>query len=286
MEEVQKPARKIRKLLKKMPAEPAPKQIHDFRTNSRRVEATLHAFRLDAARNGRRVLKPLSRLRKRAGKVRDMDVLTSYATAVPHDSAEQDCAVQLLEHLGAQRRKYAKKFREASRQEAAKLRKRLKRTQQKLAKREARNQNGGVRNSDVPTSALRAGSELASPARLNHSNLHPFRLKVKEFRNVLRLAEAPDQDLLDALGETKDRIGEWHDWEELSAIAEDVLDHGAHCGLIRELKAITRKKYEAALARAERLRKHSLHVNRNKSRTSRNLKPPEPVVAAALKLVS
>src|SRR6266702_8962583 len=55
--QVQKPGRKLRKFLKKMQAQPSPEQIHDFRTNSRQMEATLHAFGLDSARKGRRVLK-------------------------------------------------------------------------------------------------------------------------------------------------------------------------------------------------------------------------------------
>jgi hypothetical protein len=45
------------------------------------MEASLQAFGLENSGLGRRVLKPLSRLRKRAGKIRDMDVLTSYANA-------------------------------------------------------------------------------------------------------------------------------------------------------------------------------------------------------------
>ena len=123
---IQKPVRKLRKLLKKMPPRPSPEDIHDFRTQSRQLEANLKAFGLDSARIGGNILKPLSRLRKRAGKVRDMDVLTGYASAVPRQTGEQDCSVRLLEYLGAQRRKYAKKFHATSRKDGGKLRKRLK----------------------------------------------------------------------------------------------------------------------------------------------------------------
>jgi CHAD domain-containing protein len=35
-----KPVRKLRKLLKKMSNPPTPEEVHDFRTNSRRVDAT------------------------------------------------------------------------------------------------------------------------------------------------------------------------------------------------------------------------------------------------------
>ena len=111
---IQKPARKLRKLLKKMPADPGPEDVHDFRTQSRQLEANLQAFRLDSGRVGRRILQPISRLRKRAGKVRDMDVLTGFASRVPAQDGEQECSIRLLEYLGARRDKYARKFHAAA----------------------------------------------------------------------------------------------------------------------------------------------------------------------------
>jgi len=177
---VRKPGRKLRKLLKRMGARPTPEQVHDFRTNSRKLEANLEAFGMDGTRLGKSVLKPLSRFRKRAGKIRDMDVLTSYAASIQPQDSEKDCAVQLLEYLGAKRRRHAKKFNGASRQDGPVLIKRLKKIERELAKSEARTENGGRPESMASSMALQLGSRLASGARLNHSNLHPFRLKVKE----------------------------------------------------------------------------------------------------------
>src|SRR5436309_1686975 len=85
----EKPVRKLRKLLKKMPAMPGADDIHDFRTSSRRIEATLQALSLDSGHNCRRILKQISRLRKRAGKVRDMDVLTDYLSSLPRHEKER-----------------------------------------------------------------------------------------------------------------------------------------------------------------------------------------------------
>ncbi|HLZ39633.1 MAG TPA: CHAD domain-containing protein [Candidatus Sulfotelmatobacter sp.] len=287
---VQKPARKLRKLLKKMPARPAPEDVHDFRTHSRQLEANLEAFALDTARTGRRILKPLSRLRKRAGKVRDMDVLTGYVSRMPQQDDEQDCSVELLEYLGAQRRKYADKFDAVSRQDGAKLRKVLKKGKRKFAKLESRldkDSAGGNSIAIDPTaSAIEIAAELSAPARLNRANLHAFRLKVKELRNVLKLADSPDQRLIDVLGDVKDAIGEWHDWEELIAIAEKALDHGAQCGLIRELKQNARKRYETALAQAEQLRNRYLKISEKKRARSKRPHPGEPVWDAAMKLAA
>jgi CHAD domain-containing protein len=284
---VRKPGRKLRKLLKRMGARPTPEQVHDFRTNSRKLEANLEAFGMDGSRLGKRVLKPLSRFRKRAGKIRDMDVLTSYAASIQPQDSEKDCAVQLLEYLGAKRRRHAKKFYGASRQNGPVLIKRLKKLERELAKSEARTENGGRPESMASSMALQLGSRLASGARLNHSNLHPFRLRVKDLRNVLRLADDPDQNLLNALGSVKDVIGEWHDWEELVGIAEKTLDHGTQCKLTQTLKATTQKKFDNALSEAEQLRKRYLGLSdKKRPPRSQSAGPPEPLLRAAMKLAA
>jgi CHAD domain-containing protein len=281
-----KPVRKVRKLLKKMSAEPTPEQIHDFRTNSRSMEATLQAFGLENSGLRRRVLKPLSQLRKRAGKIRDMDVLTTYAASVHTEDGEQDCAVQLLEHLGAQRLKYARKFHSASRLDGSKLRRGLKQVRRELDRKGAMVEDKKTLLAEPSSSALKLATDLGSIGRLEHSNLHPFRLQVKELRNVLRLSDAPDQDLIAALAKVKDAIGEWHDWEELVNIAAKVLAHGSQCRLMQQLKSTTRDKFESALSQAEQLRKRYFGVSgKKKPSSARSAAPAEPVVRAAMKLV-
>src|SRR4026207_1585175 len=103
-----KSVKKLRKFLKQASNTPRPEEVHSFRTHARRLEATLEALGLDSEDNGRR-LRDLVRLRKRAGKVRDMDVLTADALTVRLDD-EQNCSVQLLEYLGAERYRQAKKL--------------------------------------------------------------------------------------------------------------------------------------------------------------------------------
>ncbi len=95
---VHKPVKKLRNIVKQIPKQPSPEQVHDLRTNTRRPEAVVTALSLDTSRNVKDLLNDLFRVRKRAGKVRDMDVLTAYAASL-HDGEDQDCKVQLLEHL-------------------------------------------------------------------------------------------------------------------------------------------------------------------------------------------
>ena len=292
-DQIEKPVRKLRNLIKKMRSVPSIEQVHDLRTNSRRMEAMLQALSLDSTGNGRRILKELSRLRKRAGKVRDMDVLTGYVARLPAQGDEKECSVQLLEHLGAERQKQAKRLYRETQQHAPDLRKRLKRTtgelENLLPQNGSEESSGNAASADAGASALRLLSELAQPMRLSRANLHPYRLKVKELRNVLRMADqSKDQEFLKTLGEVKDAIGEWHDWEELVAIAKEELKHDANCGLIRELKKIADERYEIALAQAEAMRKEYLRVsNRGKRATNtRERGPGEPVWSATAALVA
>jgi CHAD domain-containing protein len=104
-----KPAKKLLKLLRKIDRDPSPEQVHGLRTNVRRFEASFRALALDEEGLDNSIVKQLNRLRKRAGKVRDMDVLTGFATKV-HLQGEDECHVRLLEHLGSRRKKYAVKL--------------------------------------------------------------------------------------------------------------------------------------------------------------------------------
>jgi len=265
------PVRKLRKRLTTMSNPPTPEEVHDFRTNTRRVDATLKAFSLASQPSGRRLLKGLARLRKRAGKVRDMDVLTDFASTL-RPKGENECSIMLLEHLGARRQKHAAKLCAAVRQRGSKLGKRLKRISTEFEKLLPEG------SAHVAALAVKLSTDLASPARLHKRNLHPYRLKVKELRNLLQMADNADQqEFITRLDEVKDAIGEWHDWQELTEIAEDILDHGTRCQLLRELQRISEVKYQRALALADAMRKKYLRLPPpRKTGRARGLRHPYP----------
>ena len=279
---IEKPFRKLRKLLKTLPKQPAPDQVHDLRTNTRALEAMAAALSLDSQSGVRKLLKSLTGLRKRAGKVRDLDVLTAYAATVQTDG-ERDCSVRVLEYLGAERRKRARKLHAMVAKNGRAARAKLKQAsalfEQQLCQNKDPECDPRVAASRATAAALQLEKQLIEPARLDRRNLHAYRLKVKQLRNVLRMAEQTnDQDFVEVLGQVKDAIGEWHDWEELLGIAQDVLDHGRRCQLVRELKTICEQKYGDALNKSENMRRRYLRVTRGK--TGRSLKPVEPVWTA------
>jgi CHAD domain-containing protein len=248
-------------------------------------------LRLDSKRNERRLLRGLARVRKRAGKVRDMDVLTGHSTSL-HIDKDQDCLVQLVEHLGSARYRHAKKLSLEMRKSGPSLRKRLKRASARLEKLipDGKNNDRGKKSSGAQTEVaaeaaafvLKLAADLENPPTLNKNNLHPYRLKVKELRNVLQLADNPgDQAFIDTLGEVKDAVGEWHDWEELIAIADNLLDHGPGCKLLPELKTISARNYERALSLANKMRKDFLRSGRFGKHG-----PPRPILEATAAIAS
>jgi CHAD domain-containing protein len=276
---VQKPIRKLRKFAKKLPNDPSPDEVHKLRTNARKLEAVFGALSLDSSKNERELLKSVRKIRKRAGKVRDLDVLTSHLTAL-HVDSDAECRLKLVEYLGSERRKQAGKLRALVSRQRAELKSRLEKASSQVNK-------FLVKNEPEPSSlatahALQLSSELDSPKRLNRGNLHPYRLKVKELRYVLQLAVGSESNFVEDLGKVKDAIGEWHDWEELVAVAEDVLDHGPNCSLIRRLKQIGSSKYEQAVVLAQDLRKKYLKISAKKNSQPVGLAPAAMNATATL----
>src|SRR5262249_7589657 len=115
---------------------------------------------------------------------------------------------------------------------------------------------------EAAATALQLSSELRSWPALNRSNLHPFRLKVKELRYVLQLS-GQDDAFIETLGEVKDAIGEWHDWRELAGIADKVIDH-AGCVLRKQIHSTVESKFNGAMSRAESMRKKNLGAKSQK----------------------
>ncbi len=280
---VEKPTKKLRKILKSNSRQPSQEEVHNLRTNIRRVEATVSALSLDRSRNRKRVLKDLSKVRKRAGKVRDMDVLTGFAASL-NAEGDQDCKVQLLEYLGARRRRMARKLHSQIRKDRRTLRRRLKNATAELDRlAKPRNpEDSQPALAQATATAIAMQAELTrTPRHLGRQNLHPYRLKVKELRNVLRMAERnAGSEFVAALGQVKDAIGEWHDWQDLLATAEEILDNGSSCNVLRELRTRVNDKYEYALRSAETLRRKYLQESRDGLKKSGKL--PHKSVSIAI----
>lgn len=255
-EHLLKPFTKLKKATRDRRQLGDPEHVHKLRTNTRRVEAILGALQFEAPGRKRHLLKSLTKIRRAAGDVRDMDVLTGKAASVAV-SGEQNCQVQLLLHLGAERQKKAKRLELLLEVHGRPVRRELKRCADQvepLLTTEA----GTEQQKEEALAAARAlelSSQLQRFSALGRRNLHDFRKEGKQLRYVLQMAKPQDEKLLDGLRDMQDAIGEWHDWEELLGIARAVLVHGEKCGLLRELQKHTQDAYDHALSVANAMRK-------------------------------
>ncbi len=260
---------------------------------------------MDSSRNQRRILSGLKTIRRRAGKVRDMDVLTMDAVGLGLKD-DPDCVVRLTHYLGVQRHRHAVKLYSDVRQQAPEVRQRLKQERRKLHAAVERfahakfdlDRKGSDDIDEAPlhalSEALRLSQELSAIPRLGRDNLHAYRLEVKRLRYILELAAGDDgqqKAFIDELKQVQDLIGEWHDWVELSAIANNVLKRHGDCKLIKKIEEITQTKFKEALHAAEEMRKRYLRAPQTKSRSSRRGKTksgtlPGPVLVAASEIVA
>jgi CHAD domain-containing protein len=147
-------------------------------------------------------------MRKKAGDVRDMDVLTGFAATLSSDGSDQ-CLVKLLEHLGEERARGASRLRKTVAKRRKMASTHLKACSSLIEKNLAKRSTKTHREwpTDSAAAALRISGELTNWPRLSAGNLHLFRLKVKEMRYVLQLS-GKNGELTARLGEVKDQIGD------------------------------------------------------------------------------
>ena len=109
-------------------------------------------------------LRPLEHLRKKAGRVRDMEAVTSHLAPVRSDK-EQPCLTQLFECLGAKRYRQAARLRRLVRGYRRTLRKELKRVSQNVPARKTANNAKVDRKAEARATEqlLQVASDLASP---------------------------------------------------------------------------------------------------------------------------
>ncbi len=279
VDHLQKPIDKLIKSSRSSSKIDAPEYVHKLRTTTRRVEAILQALDLPKSHQ-KTLLKELKKIRKAAGKVRDMDVLTAKAADV-NVSEERDCQVHLLSHLGAKRQQKAAALKSALKDRGAHIRRELKRFAKQVAPLQgaaASNRKGQAEaEANAAARALELSGELQKFAPLGRRNLHAYRITGKQLRYVLQMAQPRDDAILKRLRTMQDAVGEWHDWEELHRIAKKVLHHQRNCGLLRELQLHADASFDAALRVANDARKRFVKSEKNR---------PSRMTQASAKLVA
>jgi CHAD domain-containing protein len=260
LERVRKTLRELGKLIESLPADPAPQKVHKLRTASRRVEAAALVLETAHPKKSRRLVSAIEPVRKAAGGVRDMDVLTALARKLARHGARNSLA-HLLAHLENIRQQNARELARVLHRRRKTLLETLKEYSRfvssalKQEKSDARfSSEANQYQENIHTAAMNVVRELGHWLPLDASNLHEFRLKVKELRYTLQLDEDADPGLVAALGDVQRHIGDWHDWQQLSEIAHRVLTLEEDKPLIDRIDVTAGRRLDRALAAANALR--------------------------------
>jgi CHAD domain-containing protein len=233
--------RKLSRQLSKLASKPDSEVVHKFRTVSRRVEVLVSDLAQKRSRNDKKLLKLLGRFRKKAGRVRDLDVQTAALRSlkIPQEPGRKS---QLMRTLAEERGKREKKLSKALDKKAVlELRKRLKRTANTLEIPE---------KTDPMTLALQKVIDLElDPAAVTENTLHQFRIAGKRARYIAELAgkNAEATRLAEQLRHMQDVIGDWHDWLQLTERAEKLFGDVQRSALVAALRNVTRYKFRQAV---------------------------------------
>ena len=229
----QRMSRQISRLVKSTEIE----NVHKFRTQSRRVE-TLISELGPGNGNQKKLLKLLSKLRKKAGKVRDLDVQIAFLKNLRLPD-RQNHRAQLLSYLGNEQARRSKKLEKALDSETInELRKRLRRVHSEM-------QLGDVQPLKL------AYKRLPDPGTgpLNEKMLHACRIEAKRARYLAELAPESDEAkrFVAELKRAQDAIGEWHDILKLKEAAEQQFGGVHESALVAALQNIGRARFRAAV---------------------------------------
>jgi len=230
---------KLNRQLTKLAAKPAPNSVHRFRTSGRRLEVVLTELAPNPGRNGKKLLKLLARLRRKAGRVRDLDVQVALLRSLKMPEGARHKS-QLLQALMEERIQKEKKVAQAFDKETVReLRKRLKRAASEL----------DIRESEAWDQARSMLTKLERQTEpLTEKVLHQYRVVGKRARYLAELADKnPEAErLVDQLKIMQDALGEWHDWLKLTQRAANSFSGVSGSPLVSALRNLTRAKFRHA----------------------------------------
>lgn len=262
---------KLDRQLPKLSSKPQPKSVHQFRTAARRVETVVAELIADHDRKARKLLKLVTKLRRRAGKIRDLDVQIAAVRSLKI-SEQPGIKTQLLQAISEKRARREKRFLEMLDKETIReLRRRLQKIEKHLIE-------------AAPDPQVLVRTRLASFVNNNgavtEKLLHECRIEGKKIRYLAELAgDNPEaQRTIEELKRMQDVLGEWHDWLTLNATVSKLQPETTNSPLRAAIHNILGAKYRDAVqavstAKLDILKKPPVEVQAS---------PSEKRVAAAV----
>jgi CHAD domain-containing protein len=233
---------KLERDLSKVSARHKPETVHSLRTGIRRVQTLVSDLVPDSSRNRKKLLKLLEGIRKRAGKVRDLDVQVAALRSLktPEQPRRKTQLVQSLIELRAGHEKQLRKS--LSRKTVNDVSRRLKKLAKEL----------DLKHAPDPLAAARRMLEQGPrPGEApSEEMLHQYRILMKRARYVAEFASKSAQSdrFIAQLRRRQDALGDWHDWLMLTRTASRKLGDVQDSSLVAVLHNVTGVKSRRALA--------------------------------------
>jgi CHAD domain-containing protein len=239
---------KLEQDLVKLSSKPRAENVHRFRTGTRRLQILLGELSPNFDRSQKKLLKMLGRIRKRAGKVRDLDVQLAALRSlkIPREPRRKRQLVdRLIELRGEQEKKLRKAVDEDSVRE---IRKRLKRAGKRF-------DPGATRDPLAVAKGMLEGMVRAD-APVTEPLLHQYRILSKRARYAAEFTEPSREaeQFIAGIKRIQDALGDWHDWLTLTQTASKHLGEVRESSLVAELHNVTGAKFRHAVAALSHLR--------------------------------
>jgi CHAD domain-containing protein len=216
--------------------------VHTFRTTSRRLQTLLEEIVPERGRNHKKLLKMLDRIRKRAGKVRDIDVQLAALRSlrVPQEPRRK---TQLMHGLIELRAKHDKKLRKMLNKQAI-------RDIQKRLRRGAKRIKSGAGQDALRVARLMVARVVRPAGLVTEDVLHRYRVVVKRARYAAEFApkSAEAAQFTADMKRLQDAVGNWHDWLTLTHTAVKRIGDVNQSSLVAVLHHVTEGKFRQAVA--------------------------------------
>lgn len=227
--------------LVKLADQPSPENVHRFRTHSRRVETILRELVPHPSRSQAKLLKQLVQLRKKAGKVRDLNVQIAALRNLKMSQSGGRKA-QLLRSLSEELSEREERIAQLlDKKTVRQIQKRLSRASAEL-------------QLPAPTELLEIALQKLDEVKFGETipseqTLHHYRIVGKRARYIAELADDTSEArrFIEQLKRMQDLLGEWHDWLQLSLRSERSFGGSEKSPMSAALQNITRAKLRLAL---------------------------------------
>lgn len=195
-----------------------PGDVHALRAGSRHIQTILEFTSTSKRGCFQRFRNSLRRVGRRAGAVRDFDVLIDRLASLA-EQKDQRPLDALQSRLRHKRTSAVKKLLRVLDEERKPFFAGLARLQTTLTPPISRKSSTAWREK-AAAQAVAELKILAGWQELDGTALHQFRIRIRNLRDTLQLDASRYRALLRTLTAMKDALGEWHDWQLLMNLTQ------------------------------------------------------------------